>query len=159
MKKHSYSLLTKWTGNTGTGTSGYRDYERSHIVYADTKPEILASSDPAFRGDNSKYNPEELLVASLSGCHMLSYLHLCAINKIIVIDYTDNAIGTMIQTDDGSGRFTEVTLQPQVTVSETSMIEKANELHHQANKICFIANSCNFPVYHNAVCNSVLQHS
>lgn len=113
---------------------------------------VEASSDPAFRGDSTKYNPEELLVASLSSCHMLSYLHLCTVAGVVVTAYTDNATGIMEQTPDGGGHFTEVTLNPVVVVSDESMVNKANELHHQANQLCFIANSCNFPVVHKPTC-------
>lgn len=151
-KQHTYTLTTKWTGNTGTGTSGYRAYERSHVIKADHKPDIPGSSDPSFRGDKTRYNPEELLVASLSTCHMLWYLHLCAEAGVIVVDYVDNATGTMLETADGGGYFSEVTLHPVVVLAETSMIETANELHHRANKLCFIANSCNFPVHHKPSC-------
>ena len=149
---HNYKLVTIWTGNKGTGTSHYREYERSHGIHAEGKPDIEASADPAFRGDKSKYNPEELLIASLSGCHMLSYLHLCAVNGVVVIEYVDEATGIMEETANGSGRFTSVTLNPIVTVTDESMIEKANELHTKANQVCFIANSCNFPVHHLAKC-------
>lgn len=154
MKQHNYTTTVKWTGNKGTGTSNYREFERSHIVSVDSKPDISCSSDPAFRGDKTKYNPEELLVASLSSCHMLWYLHLCSEAGVIVIDYIDNAIGTMIETSNGGGRFTEVVLNPIVTVNESSMIEKANELHKKANALCFIANSVNFKVEHRSSCLS-----
>lgn len=154
-KQHQYALTIQWTGNTGEGTSTYRSYERSHIISVDNKPDILGSSDPSFRGDRTKYNPEELLVASLSSCHMLSYLHLCAVAGVIVIDYTDKATGILVETPDGGGHFNEVTLHPHVVVAESSMIAKANELHHQANKLCFIANSCNFPVQHEPTCIAV----
>src|SRR5690606_35226706 len=110
------------------------------------------SSDPSFRGDPTKYNPEELLVASLSAGHMLWYLHLCANSGVVVIDYWDHATGTMVETENGGGRFQQVTLCPNVTVAEPSMVAKANALHHEANQLCFIANSCNFPVYHQPVC-------
>ena len=151
-KEHHYSLTISWTGNAGTGTNSYRSYERSHTISVENKPDILGSSDPAFRGDKTKYNPEELLVASLSTCHMLSYLHLCAVAGVIVLDYVDKAEGTMLETPDGGGHFSEVTLYPVVTVADQSMVEKANELHHQANKLCFIASSCNFPVHHSPSC-------
>jgi organic hydroperoxide reductase OsmC/OhrA len=150
--QHNYKLTLQWTGNKGTGTDHYRSYERSHTIHIENKMELLGSSDPAFRGDKTKHNPEDLLVASLASCHMLSYLHLCAINGIIVTDYIDHATGTMVDTPDGSGHFTEVTLNPIVTVTKTSMIEKANALHHKANEICFIANSVNFPVHHHPTC-------
>lgn len=150
--QHQYNLTIKWTGNTGTGTSDYRSYNRDYTVSTANKPEILSSADPSFRGDNTRYNPEELLVASLSGCHMLSYLHLCALAGIIVVEYSDNAKGTMEQTPDGGGHFTEVTLYPQVVITDESMVDKANELHHKANQLCFIANSCNFPIHHKPNC-------
>jgi organic hydroperoxide reductase OsmC/OhrA len=116
------------------------------------KPDISGSADPAFRGDKTKHNPEELLLASLSSCHMLSYLHLCAVAGVVVTDYIDHATGIMIETSAGGGRFSEATLNPIVTVTEDSMTQKANELHKKANEICFIANSVNFPVHHKPTC-------
>ena len=151
-KEHTYTLTTKWTGNNGTGTSAYKAYERAHTIEKENKPDILLSSDPAFRGDTTRYNPEELLLASLSSCHMLWYLHLCSEAGIVVVDYTDHATGIMEETADGGGKFVEVALHPVVTVSDASMIKKANALHHKANELCFIANSVNFPVKHEAVC-------
>ena len=151
-KEHTYTLTTKWNGNTGTGTSAYKAYERAHTIEKENKPDILLSSDPAFRGDTTRYNPEELLLASLSSCHMLWYLHLCSEAGIVVVDYTDHATGIMEETADGGGKFVEVALHPVVTVSDASMIEKANALHHKANELCFIANSVNFPVKHEPVC-------
>lgn len=152
--QHKYNLNVKWTGNKGQGTIDYRSYERSHTVSIDNKANILCSSDPAFRGDKTKHNPEELFVASIATCHMLWYLHLCADAGIVVIDYTDNAEGIMKETEDGGGHFTEVTLNPIVIVADNSMINKANELHNKAHKLCFIANSCNFPIYHKPICKS-----
>jgi organic hydroperoxide reductase OsmC/OhrA len=153
MKKlHHYYTAVKWTGNTGFGTSDYRNYERSHSIMVTDKEEILGSSDPAFRGDKTKHNPEELLLASLSSCHMLWYLHLCAEAGVVVVDYIDHATGVMIETANGGGYFKEVTLQPCVTVSDETMMEKANELHKKANEFCFIANSVNFPVLHKPTC-------
>lgn len=148
---HQYKLHMHWTGNKGTGTSDYRAYERSYSILAEGKPEIQGSSDPAFRGDPTRYNPEDLLLASLASCHMLFYLHLCAVAGIIVTAYSDHATGTMEETPDGGGRFTGVTLNPVVSVASESMISTANQLHEQANKLCFIANSVNFKVTHNPV--------
>ena len=136
----------------GKGTSQYKAYSRNHEISSEDKPTIYASSDPSFRGEATRYNPEELFVASLSSCHMLWYLHLCSEAGVIVIDYIDNATGTMTETEDGSGHFTEVTLHPVVIVTDASMINKANELHYEAHKFCFVANSCNFPVHHNPSC-------
>ncbi len=146
--QHHYKATIKWTGNKGEGTANYKAYEREHIVSIENKADITGSSDPAFRGDKTKHNPEELLVSSLSACHMLWYLHLCSEAGIIVTDYVDNATGIMTETTNGGGQFTEVTLNPTVTVADQSMIEKANELHKKANELCFIANSVNFPVRH-----------
>ncbi|GAB3996015.1 OsmC family protein [Spirosoma daeguense] len=155
LKEHHYVLTTKWTGNKGEGTSNYRSYDRDHVLIADNKPEIPGSSDPSFRGNKNRYNPEELLVASLSSCHMLWYLHLCSEAGVVVVNYTDKATGTMAETADGGGHFTNVTLYPDVVVADVSMVEKANKLHHQANKLCFIANSCNFPVHHVPSCRAL----
>ncbi|MEO6287262.1 MAG: OsmC family protein [Dyadobacter sp.] len=151
-KQHNYNLTIQWTGNNGTGTSDYKAYERSHSILVNNKAEIAASSDPAFRGDKTKHNPEELLVASLSSCHMLWYLHLCTEAGVVVTDYTDHATGVMVETANGGGYFSEVTLHPNVTVTENSMIETANALHKKANELCFIANSVNFKVHHEPVC-------
>jgi len=150
-KQHHYSTTITWTGNQGSGTSQYLAYNRNHTISAEGKVSILASSDPAFRGDKTKYNPEELLVASIASCHMLWYLHLCADAGVVVVDYTDKASGTMAETETGGGRFVEITLHPQVTVTDKSMIDKAAELHHKANKLCFISNSVNFPIHHKPI--------
>lgn len=151
-EQHNYKLRVKWTGNKGTGTSNYKDFERSYSILVENKAEIFGSSDPAFRGDKTKHNPEELLIASVSSCHMLWYLHLCAVAGVIVTAYEDNATGIMVETANGGGKFTEITLYPSVTVTETVMIEKAIELHKKANELCFVANSVNFPVYHKPAC-------
>jgi|SRR5690606_407365 len=145
-KIHHYKATIEWTGNKGTGTSGYRDYGREHIVRIQNKADLSGSSDPSFRGDPTLHNPEDMLVASLSACHLLTYLHLCAVNNVVVENYIDEAAGTMQETPDGGGHFTEVVLRPKVWVKEEWMKEKAKELHHQAHQLCFIANSVNFPV-------------
>jgi organic hydroperoxide reductase OsmC/OhrA len=148
-KIHRYSVAVEWTGNTGTGTSGYRNYERRHEISAGTeKPIIPGSSDPAFRGDPTRWNPEELLVASLSACHKLWYLHLCAEAGIVVVAYVDHAEGVMEVAADGSGHFARVVLHPHVAVAAGSDVIKARELHATAHAKCFIANSMNFPVEH-----------
>jgi organic hydroperoxide reductase OsmC/OhrA len=147
-KQHIYKATISWTGNTGTGTSDYKSYERSHLIEIKGKPNIMASSDPSFRGDKSRHNPEDLFLSSVSTCHMLWYLHFCSDAKVVVTNYVDNPIGIMEETSNGGGRFVQVTLYPQVTVADVSMIDKANELHHKANEFCFIANSLNFEVKH-----------
>ena len=94
MKTHNYQTTITWTGNLGQGTTNYKDYKRNHTITNPNKSQtILASADPTFLGDDTRYNPEELLLSSISSCHMLWYLHLCATNNIIVTDYTDHAKG------------------------------------------------------------------
>ena len=145
MKQHTYNVQMTWTGNNGEGTKTYAGYRRDHVYQCDGKPEIPGSSDPNFRGDRTRYNPEELLVAALSSCHMLWYLHLCSVNKIVVESYDDHAVGTMDEKPDGSGNFVRVALRPRITISSGDR-KKALELHHDAHRLCFIANSVNFPV-------------
>ena len=145
-REHRYCVTVTWTGNTGTGTSGYRSYERAHEISAEGKPAIAASSDAVFRGDRTRWNPEELLVAALSSCHQLSYLHLCADAGIVVVGYVDHAKGWMEETPDGAGQFARVVLRPKVTIAVGSDAAKAKELHHEAHAKCFIARSVNFPV-------------
>lgn len=151
-RTHRYSVTIAWTGNTGTGTSSYRSYGRSYEITADArKLPIPGSSDPAFRGDPERWNPEELLVASISACHQLWYLHLCAVAGIVVLAYTDRAEGVMAETPDGSGRFTRVILHPRILIAASSDLAKARELHAEAHAKCFIANSVNFPIEHQPV--------
>jgi organic hydroperoxide reductase OsmC/OhrA len=145
-KRHEYKLGIEWTGNTGEGTKTYRSYSRDYLITAAGKPAIPGSSDPTFRGDGSRHNPEDLLVAALSACHMLSYLHLCAVSGIVVLDYKDAAVGWMEDRPDGSGAFTDAELRPVVTIAAGGNVAKAASLHHDAHEKCFIANSVNFEV-------------
>lgn len=140
-----------WTGNLGKGTEKYHAYSREHIISVENKTPIQGSSDPAFLGDSTKYNPEELLLASIASCHMLWYLHLATTKGMVVLDYIDNAKGVMIEKEDGSGYFESVSLYPEVTIADPTQIELANALHVEANKFCFIANSLNFKVSHQAI--------
>ena len=149
-KLHHYSLAVKWTGNTGSGTKDYRSYERAHTINVGNKMPIAGSSDAAFRGDKEKHTPEDLFLASISSCHMLWYLHLCAEAGIVITAYVDNATATMIETADGGGHFTEVTLHPEVHITDRMRKDAANALHKKANELCFVANSCNFPIHHEA---------
>jgi organic hydroperoxide reductase OsmC/OhrA len=136
----------RWTGNTGAGTASYRGFERSHVLSAAGKLPIAGSSDPAFRGDPTSWNPEELLVGSLSQCHMLWYLHLCTVADVVVTAYEDHPVGHMAEHEDGAGEFTEVTLHPLVTVASADMVDSALALHDEVHKYCFIARSVRFPV-------------
>jgi organic hydroperoxide reductase OsmC/OhrA len=144
---HRYQIQTTWTGNTGSGTADYRAYKRDHEIFVEGKiASIPGSSDAAFRGDPARYTPEELLVSTLSTCHMLWMLHLCADAGIAVTSYSDQACGVMTEDPDGSGRFTEVTLHPVMTITDSKRIEETAALHAKAHELCFIANSVNFPV-------------
>jgi organic hydroperoxide reductase OsmC/OhrA len=147
-RSHRYELSLCWTGNLGSGTSGYRAYGRDHEVSAAGKPVIAASSDPAFRGDPARWNPEELLVASLAQCHLLWYLHLATTAGVVVVDYRDEPTGVMVEQDGGAGRFAQVVLRPRVTVAEPGMREAAHAVHARVGEYCFIARSVNFPVEH-----------
>ncbi|WP_367128888.1 OsmC family protein [Saccharothrix sp. HUAS TT1] len=144
--EHDYRVTVDWTGNTGSGTAAYRGYGRDHDVVADGKPVLRGSADPAFRGTPDRWNPEELLVASLSQCHMLTYLALCARAGVVVTGYTDAASGVMREEPGNTGRFVEVVLRPEVEVAEPGMVERAEALHEQAHEACFIARSVAFPV-------------
>ena len=147
--EHNYNATIKWTGNTnGKGTASYKSYDRSYEVVIANKNVIQGSSDPAFLGDKSKHNPEELFLASISSCHMLWFLHLCSKEGITVVGYRDFAEGKMIENRNGSGQFEEVVLKPSVIIKEKDKIALVNNIHEQANKMCFIANSCNFEIRH-----------
>ncbi|CAG9164739.1 OsmC family protein [Cupriavidus pinatubonensis] len=143
-REHHYRVSVEWTGNKGSGTSGYRAYARDYVIRSGAKPVIPGSSDPSFLGDAARWNPEDLLVASAAACHKLWYLHLCADAGIVVLAYVDDAEGTMIEAQ--SGRFTRIVLRPRVTVRAGDDLELAARLHHTAHEQCFIANSLNFPV-------------
>ncbi|HEY2523249.1 MAG TPA: OsmC family protein [Streptosporangiaceae bacterium] len=147
-RTHHYQTTVTWTGNRGTGTSGYKAYGRDHDVTAAGVAPLAGSSDRSFHGDRDRWNPELLLTAALSQCHLLSYLHVCADAGVVVTGYTDQARGTMAETAGGGGHFTEVVLRPRVTVRDASMTEAALRLHAEASARCFIAASVNFPVRH-----------
>jgi organic hydroperoxide reductase OsmC/OhrA len=144
---HRYQVQTVWTGNTGKGTANYRGYRRDHEIFGLSKQaSILGSSDPVFRGDPTRYNPEELLVAALSSCHMLWVLHLCADAGITITHYSDEPLGLMTENPDGSAQFTEVTLRPMMKITDSRKISEAQALHHRAHEVCAIARSVNFSV-------------
>ena len=146
-KVHRYVVINRWTGNLGSGTSAYTAYGRNHKMAGEGKgAPILGSADPMFRGDASRYNPEELLVCALSACHLLSLLHLCADAGIVVTQYSDQAEGEMAQNPDGSGQFTRAILRPRITITDAARIGDTIALNHRAHEMCFIARSVNFPV-------------
>ncbi|WP_397452885.1 OsmC family protein [Pseudomonas sp. NA-150] len=147
-KLHHYNVKIVWTGNEGTGTASYRGYSRSHVIQGKGKQPIDGSSDPSFRGDPTRWNPEELLLASLSACHKLWYLSLCAEAGVVVVAYEDDAQGEMVEGAGGAGQFSSVVLRPKVILACGADVEKAVALHHKAHEMCFIARSVNFPVSH-----------
>lgn len=151
MGEHAYTVGVEWRGNRGTGTSGYRDYSRELVVSAVGKHPIEGSADKPFRGDLSRWNPEELLLAALAQCHLLSYLHVAVTVGVVVTAYEDDAHGTMVEDGNSGGAFTEVILRPRVTVADASMTDAALAAHKRANELCFIARSVNFPVRHEPV--------
>jgi organic hydroperoxide reductase OsmC/OhrA len=148
-KQHRYTVTVEWTGNRGEGTSSYRSYDRDHEITAEHAAPILGSSDPAFRGNPSRWNPEQLLLVAAAQCHMLAFLHLAAVNGVVVSAYVDHPTGVLTESGD-SGRFTEIMLHPLVTVTDEAMVATADSLHERANANCYIAGSLNLPVGHDA---------
>ncbi|NYE94533.1 organic hydroperoxide reductase OsmC/OhrA [Psychromicrobium silvestre] len=148
LMEHHYALRTEWTGNRGSGTSGYRDYGRDHLIRSLGVPDLFGSADATFHGDKDRWNPELLLLSALSECHMLSYLHVAVNHGVVVTGYTDEAQGTMILNSDGSGQFSSVLLRPRIELADPAQAELALSLHHEASQKCFIARSVNFPVEH-----------
>ncbi|WP_298459924.1 OsmC family protein [uncultured Cellulomonas sp.] len=148
---HAYTVDVRWTGAGQTGTTGYTAYSRDHEVRVEGRPVLLGSADPAFRGDPSRHTPEELFVAALSQCHLLWFLHLAAVEGVVVVDYRDEATGTMRVESAGAGQFTEVTLHPRVTVRGDVDETRVAAVHQRAHEHCFIARSVNFPVRHEPV--------
>jgi organic hydroperoxide reductase OsmC/OhrA len=151
LSQHHYSLTVQWTGNLGEGTSSYRGYSRDHDIVIPGLPVLKGSADPTFHGDRDRYNPEQLLLAALAQCHMLSFLHVAVRHGVVVTDYRDEATGRLRLNQDGSGQFESVTLNPRVTVADAAQVELSEQLHREANQVCFIARSVNFPVLHSPV--------
>ena len=150
--EHRYAVDVEWQGDRGDGTASYRAYGRQHVVRADGKAhEIAGSSDRAFHGDRERWNPEELVLAALSQCHMLSYLHVATNHGVVVVGYTDAATATLREDGRGGGRLVEAVLRPRVVVADPAMRELADALHHEASEKCFIAASVDFPVRHEPV--------
>lgn len=146
-KMHEYSATIEWTGNLGPGTANYRAYSRNHSITApDKAAPIDGSSDPAFRGDGTRYNPEDLLVASVSACHMLWVLHLCADAGIVVTAYTDRPTGVMQEHADGSGEFSSITLRPLLTLADPGRETELDAIHHRVHELCCLARSVKFPI-------------
>ncbi|MFC4223198.1 OsmC family protein [Lysinibacter cavernae] len=147
-RDHQYAVTVEWQGNLGSGTSGYREYSREHTVFAEGKHPIEGSADKPFRGDPGRWNPEEMLLAALAQCHMMSYLHVAVESGVVVVEYTDAATGSMRLDGHGGGAFSEAVLHPVVTVKDAAMVDAALAAHRRARELCFIANSVNFPVHH-----------
>jgi len=147
-RRHHYRITNRWTGNLGSGTSDYRAYSRNHELTGEGKQTpVVGSSDPMFRGDPARYNPEELLLGALSACHMLWVLHRCADAGIVVTQYTDDAEGEVAERADGSGEFTKVTLRPRMSIADPARATEAVAIHSAVHQVCAIARSVNFPVH------------
>lgn len=146
--EHRYAVTVEWTGNRGEGTSSYRSYDRDHVVSAEHAEPIAGSADAAFRGNPSRWNPEQLLVAAAAQCHLLSYLHHAAVNGLVVTAYVDHPTAVMTEDGNGGGRFTEITLHPIVTITDPDHVELAERLHEDAGRSCFVAASLALPVGH-----------
>ncbi|WP_282032065.1 OsmC family protein [Winogradskyella eximia] len=150
--KHTFKATVNWEIIDGESTQNPRNFSRNHEVIIDNKATPLnVSAAKTFRGDDSLYNPEDLLLSALTSCHMMSYLYVCAQNSIEVLSYTDSAEGDLEVNDKGSGSFKTVRLKPVVTIKDINQKELALRLHKEANSLCFIANSCNFPITHKAL--------
>jgi organic hydroperoxide reductase OsmC/OhrA len=147
---HDYAARLRWEGNTGRGTSTYTSYERSWRVGIEGKPDLAGSAAAMFRGDAARHDPEDLFLAAIVSCHMLSYLALCAREGVDVVEYEDEARGRLVL-EGGGGRFEEVVLHPTVTVRDEATVELAERLHVTAHELCFIASSCRVPIRHQAV--------
>lgn len=150
--KHLFKAKTTWFSNKKDIVSAKKRYTKSHVITIEGKPDLHVSAAKAFKGDPELYNPEDMLLSSVVSCHMMSYLYVCSQNGIDVLSYSDAAEATLEVSEDGSGRFTEVRLYPKVIISQPEKIEEALSLHKKANQLCFIANSCNFPIIHYPVC-------
>ncbi len=145
-RPHEFTAAVRWTGNRGQGTASYRGYDRTWDIATASKAIVHCSNDPLLGGDPSKHNPEDLLLASLSSCHMLWYLHLASDAGIAVHAYSDNPVGLGETLANGAGRFVSATLRPRVVVPTGTDLRRAAELHHEVHRFCFIARSVNFPV-------------
>lgn len=158
-RTHRYAARLVWDGNLGGGTASYAGYGRDHRVLIDGKPELAGSADPTFRGDPARHNPEDLFLAAIASCHMLSYLALCARRGVSVLAYEDHAVGTLVLDENGGGRFSEVTLAPRVTLAEGADEALAARLHDTAHERCFIAASCGVPIRHRATVTTAASHA
>lgn len=143
-KEFGYSVGVTWTGNDGTGTTE-RTYGRDNEITAAGKPTLPGSAPPEFAGDASAWPPEELLVAAVAQCHLLTYLFVCQRNGVVVESYEDSASGTLLVEGAAGGHFTEIVLRPKVTISAGDP-ELAASLHDQAHSGCYVGSSVNFPV-------------
>ena len=147
-QEHRYEAQVVWDGNLGDGTASYAGYARRYTVRIAGKPELAGTADVAFHGQADRHNPEDLFLAAIAACHMLSYLALCARRRIRVLAYEDAAVGTLKVEPNGGGRFEEVVLRPIVTVASADEVEAATREHDRAHELCFIANSCRVPIRH-----------
>ncbi len=148
--EHGYQLHLAWEGNRGAGTADHAAYDRRFRIVTAGKPDLIGSAAARFRGDPELPDPEDLLLAAVASCHMLSYLALCARAGIVVVAYEDDGHGVLELTPDGGGQFREITLRPRVTIAAGADRERAGALHDQAHAQCYVARSCRVPIHHHA---------
>ncbi|MUK00772.1 OsmC family peroxiredoxin [Vibrio cholerae] len=148
LQQHEYRARLRWTGNLGSGASGYRSYSRDHEIEVDGPGVLPGTADPTFHGSRDRWNPEQLLLTAVAQCHMLSYLHVAVKAGLVVTGYGDSASGSLRLNRDGSGEFTGILLRPKVELADAEQTELADSLHAEAHRLCFIARSVAFPVRH-----------
>ncbi|MBU2980759.1 OsmC family protein [Lentibacter algarum] len=149
-RKHDFEAKVVWTGNTGEGTAHYKAYERTWEVQTEGKPVVKCSNDPLLGGDPTLHNPEDMLIAALSSCHMLWYLHMASDAGVTVLAYEDDPVGHGESEASGAGQFVSADLRPRITVAAGTDLAKADAIHSEIGKVCFIARSVAFPVHHKA---------
>lgn len=145
-KTQNYKLDLSWQGNHGAGTMTHTSYDRNFTTHEGSRPPVLGSSHPAFRGNSERYCPEELLLASLSSCHMLWYLHMCAAHEVVVLEYHDHPVMEMEVKEFGNGDIRSATLSPVVRIASEDQREQAMAMHQRAHQSCFIAKAVNFEI-------------
>ena len=148
MFEKEFKVLTKWSSINKEDSLNTFSNLKTHRTYIENKEPLIISADKSFKGDKTKHNPEDLFLSALSSCHMMSYMYLCDKNNISLLNYTDEALGTLLVNEDGSGSFNSIVLYPIVTILDKNKIDLALSLHKEANRLCFIANSCKVPIVH-----------
>lgn len=153
--RHTFEAHLSWTKPDEASSNRKRIYGKTHLMQINGKQDLTISAAKAFKGDPALHNPEDQLLSSIMSCHMMSFLYVCSQHNMEVFSYKDKATAILETYEDGSGKIVSVSLFPQVIIADHNQIELANALHVKANKLCFIANSCNFPVQHEPYTSSI----